>query len=246
MTRIVTGQPVPYWKLFLRMGGWIPALVFFFATGVTAISHVELRLAERFEAEGRNATAIVQDRYSRETTDSDGDRHTSYYLVLTFTTRAGTPVEVTDSVSHGTYDRSPPGSEIDIRYLESDPTRIESRVGETRSAAQILQGIALVFGVAALVVLWITGRRAVAAVRARRYGLREMAVVTGHKRTFWRVNNQPRYRLTWREASGRTGVSLAHRYEDLNDIEPGSEIAVYQGLTRAWWAGDVGERTEPG
>ena len=31
-------------------------------------------------------------------------------------------------------------------------------------------------------------------------------------------------------------------YDEIDSYPSGSEIAVYQGIKRAWWTGDVGER----
>ena len=73
-------------------------------------------------------------------------------------------------------------------------------------------------------------------------GARETARVTGTKRTNYRVNNRYRYRLTWEEQSGRHGESLAYKEHHLTPYQPGQEITVYQGIKRAWWSGDVGER----
>ncbi len=226
------------------MGGWL-ALVFGASLLLlTVISNSSLGLAQRFDNEGREASAQVLDRYERVTTDSDGDRKVTYYLELRFETRQGEQITVTRSVGSSVYNRTTVGEVHRIWYLESEPDRIEVSRGENRSTATITRWVALIFGLLTLGALWIPGRKAVAAVRARRYGARETAVVTGLTRTSYRVNNRYRYRLTWREDSGRVGQSLAYREDELSAFPADTKITVYQGLKRAWWSGDVGERPE--
>lgn len=241
MAKIAGKDPVPLWRLFLRMGGWffiafaIPLLI------LTLISNWQLTIAERFESEGRQTTAIVTERYFTESTDSDGDRTVTYYFTLDYITDRGEEINLTRSVSSTLYNTTKVGDEIPIWYLETEPDRTEMRQGEHKSGSVVAQVIGLIFGVLALGSLWYSGGRAVAAVRARRYGAREKAQVIGVHSTNVKVNGKYRYRLSWREDSGRTGQSLMYREDDLRGIGP--EITVYQGIKRAWWTGDVGERT---
>jgi uncharacterized protein (DUF58 family) len=244
MAKIAGNTPVPLWRLFWRMGGWV-ALIFggpFLV--LTLISSLSLSLAQRFDAEGRETGARVVDRYETVSTDSDGDRTTTYSLVLTFKTNRGAEVTVTHSVGSNLYHSTEVGDFTGIWYLESAPDKTELNRGENRSLGIVTQTLALLFGLLWLAALWVPGRKAGAAVRARRYGARETAEVTGVTQTNWKVNNQFRYRLTWREKSGRTGESLGYPHALLRGYEPGSRITVYQGIKRAWWSGDVGERAE--
>lgn len=241
MAKVAGSDPVPLWRLFLRMGGWF-ALAFAVPLVIlTLISNWQLGLAQRFETEGRESVATVRDKYFTESTDSDGDRTVTYYLVLDYITDAGKEMNINRAVGSGLYNRSNAGDTMPIWYLESAPDRTELRRGETLTGSRVAQWIGLVFGLLVLGFGWYSGRWAVAAVRARRYGVRETAAVTGTKRTAVKVNNKSRYRLTWREASGREGESLMYPYDELGGYPVGSEIAVYQGITRAWWTGDVGE-----
>lgn len=244
MARLAGSDPVPIWRLFWRMGGWL-ALVFgllFFV--LTMISQSTLTLAERFDIEGRETAADLIDKYDRVSTDSDGDREVTYFLVLRFDTQAGKTVQVTRSVGRGTYRGTAVGDRVPVWYLESAPETIELSRGENRTNSIVARWLALLFGALTLVALWRPGRKAVAAARARRYGRRETAVVTGLAQTSYTVNNRHRYRLAWREESGRIGESLAYKEEDLHDYQPGQKITVYQGIERAWWSGDVGGRDE--
>jgi len=242
MAKVAGSDPVPLWRLFLRMGGWFAVAFAVPLVILTLISNWQLGIAERFETEGRETVAVVRDKYFTESTDSDGDRTVTYYLVLDYVTQAGEAMNINRSVGNGVYNRAKLGDRMPIWYLETEPDRTELRRGETLSGSRVAQGIGLVFGLLTLGSVWYSGRWAVAAVRARRYGTRETARVTGLKQTSVRVNNKPRYRLTWREASGREGESLMYPRDEVDGYPVGSEIAVYQGIKRAWWSGDVGER----
>lgn len=242
MAQVAGDSPVPLWRLFWRMGGWLTLVFVLILCILTFISHLTLTLAHRFDAEGRETAADLLDKYQRVTTDSDGDREVTYYFQLRFETNRGEMIDLTRTVGSSLYRNNDIGDRVPIWYLESQPDRTEMRRGETRTASIITRWFALVFGIAALLAMWFPGRKAVAAVRARRYGARETARVTGTERTNYRVNNRYYYRLTWEEQSGRHGESLAYKEHQLTPYQPGQEIIVYQGIKRAWWTGDVGER----
>ena len=235
--------PVPLWRLFFRMGGWISLMLFLPALILIFVSLSELTLAERFEIEGRETVARITDKYLTESTDSDGDRTVTYYLVMEFTTRRSEEIGVARTVSRAEFNRAQVGQTRPIWYLDSEPTETELVPGENRTDSRVAHVIAWLFGAGALAGLWYWGSRAVAAVRARKYGARLQAVVVDHAASNIKVNNEPRYRLVWRLPDGSTGESLIHRHAYLRETAPrGSEITVYQGLKRSWWAGDVGDR----
>ncbi len=242
MANVADDKPVPLWRLFWRMGGWITLIFLLFLMILTFVSQATLSLAHRFDAEGRETAADLLDKRQVETTDSDGDREVTYYFDLRFETYEGEWVEVSRSVGSREYRAREIGDRIPIWYLQSQPGTTELDRGENRSTSTVTRWIALVFGIGALVAMWFPARWAVAAVRARRYGTRENAEVLGTKTTRYQINNRYRYRLTWKEKSGRVGESLAYKEEKLSGFQPGSKITVYQGIKRAWWTGDVGER----
>lgn len=244
MAKVAGSGPVPLWRLFLRMGGGFAVAFAVALVVLTLIADWQLGLAQRFEVEGRETVATVRDKYITESTDSDGDRTVSYYLVLDFVTDRGEQVGVDRSVDRAAFTRAAPGDTMPIWYLETEPNRTELRRGETLTGSRVAQWIGLLFGLLTLGCFWHSGRKAVAAVRARRHGAREVAQVTGIKETGVKVNNKSRYRLTWREASGREGESLMYPREEIDGYRAGSEIAVYQGIKQAWWVGDVGERAD--
>lgn len=242
MAQIAGDQPVSFFRLFWRMGGWAALILLAVLLIFTAISLASLSTAERFDQEGRKTTATVADKYFRESRDRDGDRTVTYYLVLDYTTNSGQEMNVHHSVDSFFYNAVSPGSTLPVWYLESEPSKLETSQGENRTSSRITQIIGLLFGAGALGALWYFGGRTVAAVRARRFGAEETAEVLGLERTNTQVNDKYLYRLTWQESSGRTGKSLTYRREQLEDIAPGTGITIYQGLKRAWWVGDVGRR----
>lgn len=242
MAKVATTHPVPIWSLFLRMGGWF-ALVFLVVFLIlTLISQTTLSLAKRFEVEGRQTTASVLDKYYSESRDSDGDVSIIYYLSLEFVAQSGDQHRVSTSVSSSRYNQTQISSTVPIWYLESEPERIELKRGANQTASTITQIIALIFGLLTLGGVWYSGSRSVAAVRARRFGTEERAEVLQLARTNVTVNGQSRYRLEWREASGRTGKSLMYPRAELEPYAGARDIVIYQGIKRAWWSGDVGPR----
>lgn len=234
--------PVPFWRLFLKQGGWIVLIVGAVLLVLTLVGHFILVTAQRFEAEGREAVATVTEKYTTESVDSDGDRSISYWLTLDYQTRAGEEITTSRIVRRSEYRRAEVGGELALLYLESAPERTELTRGSHARGARVLQIVALAVGVLWLAALWVIGRWSVEAVRARRYGAREEAKVTEVHRTAIRVNKRPRYRLMWKDGQGRPGKSLLRRRGELEHFRPGNRIVIYQGLKRAWWAGDVGDR----
>ena len=245
MQVVIPETPVPLWRLFLRMGGWVVLIAGVILLVVTLISWSSLRMAQRFETEGRPATAIVTEKYQREGRDSDGNRTVTYYLTLDYTTARGERISLNRTVNSGEYRRASEGERFDLLYLASEPRKTELTPGHYRKGAQVGQIVGLVVGLIWLGALWLVGGWAVAAVRARRYGQREEAQVVELRRTSIRVNNRPRYRVIWRDAAGREGRSLLRKWRDIEGLQVGDTVPIYHGVKRSWWAGDVGERPEP-
>ncbi len=243
MTKLAGNTPVPFWKLFKRMGGFWTLIPLVVTLLLTIMSNSEENTARLFATEGIATTAQVQDKYYTRDTDSDGDVDVTYYLALSFTTHAERRMEIVTSVNQARYNRTDPGTTIPLWYLESTPDRVQLSQTEHADISNVLRWIALGFGLVTLAGIWFTARWAVAAVRARRYGARETAEVTGLINTGTEVNDRPMYRLGWREQSGREGRSLMNRESELQPYaRPGTQIIVYQGIKRAFWTGDIGER----
>ena len=245
MTDETALPPVSILRLFLKMGGW-----FVIGLGATLlmlalVGQMFFALAQRFDVEGRQAVAIVTEKYITESTDSDGDRTITHWLMLDYATEAGEDISTTQSVSSDEYTQAKKGGEIELWYLQSQPERIEITRGSNARGARVVRIILLILGAAWLGFFWVVGRWVVEAVRTRRYGAVEQAEVTEVAPTSVRINNRPRYRLKWRDAQGRVGQSLMRRAEDLETYPCGAKIRIYQGLKRAWWAGDIGDPVEP-
>ncbi len=237
--------PVSMLRLFLKMGGWFVLILGVVLLVLSLIGQSAFNAARRFDAEGLQTVARVTERYTTESTDSDGDSTVTYWLGLDYTTRDGETFDRTRTVTAREYRNVKPGDEIDIWYLESDPEATEITRGSNARGAQAMQVVALVLGAVWLGLLWLVGRWAVEAVRARRFGNCEEAEVTEIFRTSIEVNNRPRYRLKWRDRQGREGQSMLRKHGDLEAWRPGERVRIYQGLKRAWWAGDIGDRRDP-
>jgi len=244
MSLEIPRYPVPIWRLFLKMGGWFVVIGGVILLMFTLISNLALETAKQFEREGRMASAVVTEKYTTESRDSDGDTKTTYWLTLNFVTERKEAVRVTESVGTSAYRRAEVGQPFELLYLASDPERIEATPGSNRRGSRVFQIVALVFGVAWLAGLWKVGGWSVSAVRARRFGKREMARVKEVRRTGVRVNNTPRFRLVWRDSQGREGTSMLRKRADLEPFGRGDEIEIYMGLKTSWWVGDIGERPD--
>lgn len=236
----------------MRVGGAI-SIVF---AGLTISSALlSILLSPSSEGDTWRATTATVESLTVETTGAASEDTTNerYIFVLRGTTDAGEPIAQRMNLSSRNVERYgdlTEGDTLPIRYTLEEPRQV--RLG-TGSRAQreglVMQGISLLFGGVTLFALWASGQHAVAAVRARRYGRREMATVTGLRKAEIMGNEVRRqrknqYRLTWREADGREGASLMAPRDAFADIPVGEEIAIYKGKKHAWWVGDVGERPD--
>ncbi len=226
------------------MGGWFVIISGAMLVLFTLISQANLETAKRFETEGRSAVAQIVKKEKTVRHDSDSRTKISYWLTLDFVTDLGEEISVRRSVGRGAYQSVEQGGTQNLYYLASDPHKIELSRGSHRKGARVTQWIALIAGLIWLAALWIIGGWAVSAVRARRFGTREEAMVQEVLQTGVKINNQPRYRLVWRDARGREGKSLLHKRSELEGLRPGDPITIYQGLKHSWWVGDIGERAE--
>lgn len=235
---------VSLFRLFTKMGGWLVLVLGAISLILSLISQSNLGLAKRFEAEGLEATAIVSERFIEKMKGDEGRNKTAFFLVLKFTSEAGQEVTAQQKVSRSDYEKLIEGSEVRLRYLASKPGMVKLTPGQYRSSSSLLQVMALLTGLPFLAGLFVVGGWAVSAVRARRYGLRETAMVQEVRYTGLKLNSRRRLRLIWRDARGREGASILRREAELREFKPGDQIEIYQGVKRSWWIGDVGERTE--
>ncbi|MGR3466969.1 MAG: DUF3592 domain-containing protein [Shimia sp.] len=235
-------KPVSWLRLFLKMGGWVPIGLGVLTLILSAVAWQMEARADRFEREGVYARATITGKEVRESTDSDGDTRYTYLFDLSYRVD-GAETTQTKSTGRRDYRARAVGDVIDIRYLESQPARIDYPIGASRSGATALRWVVLLPGVVALGLLWLMGGWATTAAMTRWNGTRVVARTTGTKRTNTKVNDRYRYRLTWLEPDGRTGESLMHSEADLRAwTDPPRDIVVYRDGENAYWEGDIGPR----
>ena len=229
-------------QLFLKMGGWFVLILGAILLLLSVVGQANFMTAERFEREGRMAQAEVVKKYTSEHRDQDGDLEITYRLVVAFITAQEDAVEVDRSVGKALYQRVETGGFVDVLYLESEPQKVELAQGSNREGATFLKRLCLVLGLCWLAGLWVVGGWAVAAARARRYGTGEDALVAEVRESRININNRPRFRLVWVDTQGREGASLLHIWDDLAHFKAGDRVAIYRGVKRSWWVGDIGVR----
>lgn len=232
--------PKSMFSLFWRMGGWI-ALIFLLPFAIlTGISNHVQKLAWEFDADAQQTVATVINKYTTVSTDSDGDKSTTYWLDLTYPVDGRTIANQT-SVATKIWNRYEPKDTLTIHYLPRDPTVIEVTRGTNQTGATITLVLSTLFGALFLVAFFIPANWTASAVAARRHGRLVPATVTGLERTNVTVNNRPRYRLAWRDDEGGTGTSMMARHSALSRYAPGTRIDVYQHRGKSWWRNDIGD-----
>ena len=238
-----TGTPPTFWRLFWKAGGAIPVFFAVVTVVFSLISASELRLALEMEARGEVALGRVISRETR--TVRRNDRNEREYFVTMIYPANGTDVTKRKKVSGSVYQQSPEGAERKVRYLPDRPEAVEFRIGENRSDSATLRWVALLLGLATLGAGWFIGRKAVAMVRARRFGPHEFGEVTEIREKG--KGNKKGYQLVWRDARGEAGESLRTRRDTrYQNFPPGTQIDLFRDARgRAWWSGDVGRRDAP-
>lgn len=242
MVMVVQEKPVPIFRLFLRMGGWLVVILGLVFVGLSLVSASDADLARRFDDEGRQANGTISHKRFARTRNPDGSLSTSYWMTLRYPTHAGEVVMQERLVNAAEYLRATRGDRVSLRYLPDDPRTIELAGNWYHSAARTTSTLALGVGIAWLLCLWVVGRRSVDAIRTREYGRRDRATVTGIRRAAIRVPGCPDTRLTWRDGQGNAGQSLLHHGRDLYALDQGDHITIYRGPDQSWWVGDLGER----
>ncbi len=228
--------PRGWFSLFLRLGGWSCLLAGAALLVLTVVSHVELRVADRFDADAGYAVATI----TGKGLIGDPDAPEARMIGLSYKTRAGgRTVEM--AVDADFYDRARVGAEVPIRYAHADPARIVTEPEQSRIAGVVLRWIALAMGAAGLLALWRFGRAANAAILARRDGEKRLAQVVAIRPANVTVNDRRQGRLAWREEDGQTGESLMRDMAELERLyDPGDKIVVFRRGRDAFWEGDVG------
>lgn len=234
--------PIGRMRLFWKFTGWVALIFLLPAIIVTLISMSENRKANRLNDAGAEAAATIVAKDVRVTTDSDGDRSTSYYLTYEWQHERQTYRDE-DSVGRAFYNTLEIGHWTPVRYWLENPMVNEIQSGNAGTSALITKIIAVVLFVLAGVWAERCWLKAGRAVKVRDLGERRQAKVVEHYRTAVRVNNRPMYRLKWRDQAGDTGQSMWLRGAKLDRYPVGSEITVFADPRGRWpavWEGDVG------
>lgn len=235
--------PVSFWRMFLRKGGWIFAIVLIFGIALNLISLRQHWQANRLDASGITVMAQITDRERVETTGSDGETKVTYYLTFRFE-QDGVVIEERKSVGRSQYVGSPIGIGSEVRFLPSNPSGFEVYVGATRDAARGFQVGALFLAGIGLVLSYLRGLNVVKALRARRSGQVEEAEVLEVRYSGFRINKARQYRLHWKTDSGAQGKSWLRPLGGFDGFDPGDRIVVFTFKDTAVWRGDVGSRPE--
>lgn len=234
--------PRGWFNLFIRLGGWsalIAGLVVMIVFGITLANE---NAAAEFAKDGRTTDATVIGRRVEQSTDSDGDTTYTYYIEFRFQTRAGETMTVERTVAKKFYANAGRGDMREIRYLASDPSRIEYYVGEKAYRTRVGLWIGGIVGTIGLAGLAFAGDRTNRAILARRDGENQVARVSEVKRLKVEVNDRVQGRLHWTGPDGLNGRSLMRDYVDLSRYSPGDQITVFRRGKDVWWEGDVGPK----
>ena len=236
--------PRGWFSLFVRLGGWAAMILGAAVVVTTTFSAGALFLADKFDREGALAYAVVTGKRVGERQDANGDTRQVFLVEFTYKVRGGgSPAgRVTEAeVTAPYFNRTLVEEEVPIRYLVSDPSRVEADIGYYRGKGELLRWTGLALGIGGLIVLWLTGSRTNRAILARRDGDKRLASVTSIEQLRLTVRGARQGRLHWREEDGRTGASLAHPVQWLRDrYRPGDRIVVFRLGDFAVWEGDVG------
>lgn len=238
----------PKSKLAL-MGRWyillmvIPLLFGVITGGIALVSGQK---AQRLAEDGVTVQGEVTDREVRLETDSDGDQYRVYFLDVAFEA-SGWPVATEAKVSRRFYDTHEVGDSLPVLYWRQDPQVNEIEPGKTgrdRWVTTILAAISL----AAAGYVGLTGwRKAVRWSSVRDHGERRSAVIDGHKRTAFRINNRQQYRVIWVDSAGVRGQSFLRSTWQIETLPEGKEIWIYadpRGRLASVWEADVGKRAD--
>lgn len=231
-----------FWRLFWKAGGAIPIFLAVVTVIFSLLSSSGLRLAAEMEAKGEVVLGRVIGRETRVERRNDRNERV-YYVTLVYPAN-GEEITKRKKVTGTLFQQMPEGAERKVRYLPDRPQVVEFRIGENQSDSIVMRWLALGLGLATLGAGWFYGRKAVAMVRARRFGPHEQGEVLEIRRKGRGQNSG--YMLIWRDARGEVGESFKTKRDTrYKDFPPGAQIDLFRDARgRAWWSGDVGPREE--
>lgn len=235
-----TGTPPSFWRLFWKTGGVIPVFLAAFTIILSLVSSSGLYLAEEMEAKGEETVGRVISRETKVVRRNDRTER-EYYVTMTYFAD-GEEITKRESVTGTLYQQLSEGTERKVRYLPGRPQVVEFEIGSNRDEGTTLRWVALMFGVLTLGVGWYLARKAVAMIRARKFGPHETGQVVEVKRK--RGAGSTGYVLIWRDARGVEGHSLKSKGDArYAPYRTGGEVDLFRDAKdRVWWSGDVGGR----
>lgn len=235
--------------ILMRQRAWLAGIPLVIALIAGGISGFHLLRLQAFEAQGVEATAVIEDRRvvaHRTTRDGQTRTRRSFYVDYEYQTREGEVLTGTNQVGRGFYSDVNAGDRVTVTYMPDDPRLVELDSGRSFTKVLFFGVPALLSAAVAAFVGWRFWRRTAAMLRAGRRGERRNAKVTEHVGSKAKVGDDPMFwRLRWRDHAGVEGQSLSHDGMALERWAPrGSEIAVHvDPVTRqAFWERDIFER----
>ncbi|MBO9464918.1 DUF3592 domain-containing protein [Tropicibacter sp. R15_0] len=235
--------PVPLFKLFWKLGGFIPL----FMIGIWSVSLIVsiFVILEERQTNGKMkpSQATVLSHVVSETEEAglrEVISHT-YNLELRFQLQTGNEVRIYHPVGGLEFDRIKDGDVIPVWYSEDNPRLIELTEGERGKAAKVLiwvnSGIFLLVVLCCLPALSKTR----AALRARRRGDWQVVKVTDWKKSLTSSPVEQEYRLCWQGPDGQVFRSFPRGESVLKPYRKGKKIDVVFEGKRSWWVQDIGQ-----
>ncbi|MCV3274435.1 DUF3592 domain-containing protein [Roseobacter sinensis] len=148
----------------------------------------------------------------------------------------GVDYEGTLRMAAESFDQTDIGRRVDIQYLPDDP-KVFDLIDSERLGRSVVVSFFLAVALLFLPIkIFLFGRKASRAIKARDQGQRITARVTGYRKRsgFWS--------LVWQRADGHEGESLSYLEEEVKAWPVGDKIYVYVLGNDCWWKKDVGPR----
>ncbi|MEM8978637.1 MAG: DUF3592 domain-containing protein [Pseudomonadota bacterium] len=233
--------PIRLSRLFVRLGGlWV--LV---AGVLMMIGFLWLGASYDHGATFQNSAVATEATVVRRDIDrGSGNEWDKHYLFLDFDTSKGREENVRKKVSRSKYREFKRGATVTVYYLEKNPRSFQfSRKAPTNRARWMQVAIAILAPLW-LMWLWLAGRNTIDGYLAVRHGPALNGRVSGAK-VVGELNKKPfLYRITWWAEDGRRGTSLLTGKIALLKFPKDTEILLFRGKRRDWWADDVGTRNK--
>lgn len=229
-------EPRSWMAIFWSTRGWIAGIAAVVLLIMTALSVSAYYYAEQFERTGVWTDAEIAKKWIDRSGDEDDYNVRFEYEV------DGKPVGKIADVGSHLYRRLEVGQTHPVKYLPSNPLKMEFVEGQTRRSAGFYQLFALVAGIFACFLFWVCGAQTNRAVLARSKGVRTKAKILGIVEE--KNSGQPTGKgyMIFETKDGKRGESLTHDIRKLQALKMGPDVAVFARGEDVWWEGDVGPR----